>query len=97
MIIACSEFIDGIRLRCTGQGIIRGPGDFDWDISAGRSFHVRGIHEQRQLQFRAEFYNAFNHPQFSAPGTTFGSATFGVIPSSSVAPRLIQFGLKYLF
>jgi hypothetical protein len=42
-------------------------------------------------------YNALNHPQFAAPGTAVGSATFGVITQTSVAPRMIQFGLKYLF
>jgi hypothetical protein len=44
-----------------------------------------------------EFYNALNHPQFANPGTAIDSATFGVITQQSVAPRLIQFALKYLF
>ncbi len=44
-----------------------------------------------------EFYNALNHPQFANPGTTLGTATFGVITQTSVAPRLIQFAVKYLF
>ena len=35
--------------------------------------------------------------QFSNPGTNFGTANFGVITRTSVAPRLIQFGLKYVF
>jgi hypothetical protein len=49
------------------------------------------------LAFRMEFYNALNHPQFANPGTALGSATFGVITQPSVAPRLIQFAMKYLF
>jgi len=80
-----------------GQGIISGPGQNDWDLSIGKATKVGGIREDAELQFRAEFYNAFNHPQFSNPGTTFGTANFGVITQTTVAPRLIQFGLKYLF
>jgi hypothetical protein len=81
----------------TGQGIIRGPDQFNTDISIGKVTTVGGIRENAQLAFRAEFYNALNHPQFANPGTTFGTATFGVITQTSVAPRLIQFGLKYIF
>jgi hypothetical protein len=79
------------------QGIITGPPQNDWDVSVGKSTTVGGIREDAALQFRVEFYNAFNHPQFSNPGTTFGTANFGVITQTSVAPRLIQFGVKYLF
>jgi hypothetical protein len=80
-----------------GQGIVSGPGQNDWDISIGKSTRVGGIREDAELQFRTEFYNAFNHPQFSNPGTTRGTANFGVITQTTVAPRLIQFGLKYIF
>jgi hypothetical protein len=80
------------------QGIVTGPGQFNWDISLGKLTRVGGIRENAQLQFRAEFYNAFNHPQFMNPGVAASSSsTFGVITASSVAPRLIQFGLKYIF
>lgn len=81
----------------TGQSIINGPGQFNTDFSIGKTTTVGGFREDAQLAFRVEFYNALNHPQFSNPGTTFGTATFGVITQTSVAPRLIQFGLKYLF
>jgi hypothetical protein len=86
----------------TGYGnaaasIMDGPGQFNTDFSIGRRARVGGLREDAELAFRAEFYNALNHPQFSNPGTTFGTATFGVITQSAVAPRLIQFGLKYLF
>ena len=49
------------------------------------------------LAFRLEIYNALNHPQFSNPGTSLGTATFGVITQNTVAPRLIQLAVKYLF
>jgi hypothetical protein len=81
----------------SGQSIVNGPGQFNTDFSIGKTFRVGGLRDDAELAFRAEFYNAFNHPQFSNPGTTLGSATFGVITQTSVAPRLIQFGLKYLF
>jgi len=81
----------------TGQGIVRGPDQFNTDISIGKITTVGGLRENAQLAFRTEFYNALNHPQFANPGTTFGTATFGVITQTSVAPRLIQFGLKYIF
>jgi len=81
----------------TGQSIINGPGQFNTDFSIGKTATVGGLRENAQLAFRAEFYNALNHPQFSNPGTNFGTANFGVITQTSVAPRLIQFGVKYLF
>ena len=80
-----------------GQSIITGPGQNDWDISVGKATRVGGFHEDSELQLRVEFYNAFNHPQFSNPGTVFGTVNFGTIAQTSVAPRLIQFGIKYLF
>ena len=52
--------------------------------------------ERANLQFRAEFFNVFNHPNFGGPGTTFGTSSFGVIGSSNDG-RTIQFGLKLLF
>jgi hypothetical protein len=81
----------------TGQFIVTGPGQFNWDLSISKTTKVGGIHENGELQFRTEFYNAFNHPQFANPATGFGSSSFGVITAESVSPRLIQFGLKYLF
>ena len=77
--------------------MVTGPGQFNTDFSLGKVTTVGGIREDGALAFRVEFYNAFNHPQFANPGTTLGSSTFGVITLTSVAPRLIQFGLKYVF
>jgi hypothetical protein len=82
----------------SGVGIARGPGQMNWDLSVIKSTRVGGIREGGTLIFRAEFFNAFNHPQFNNPGTaTSTPATFGIITSTSVAPRLIQFALKYVF
>lgn len=80
-----------------GQSIVEGPGQFNTDFSVGKTFRVGGLREDAVLAFRTEFYNALNHPQFANPGTSLGTASFGVITQNSVAPRLIQFALKYLF
>ncbi len=80
-----------------GQSIMQGPGQFNTDFSLGKTFRVGGLREDGVLAFRTEFYNALNHPQFANPGTSLNTATFGVITQNSVAPRLIQFALKYLF
>lgn len=81
----------------SGIGIINGPGQVNTDFSLGKRSRVGGLREDAELAFRVEFYNALNMAQFANPGTTLGTASFGVITQTSVAPRLIQFGFKYLF
>jgi len=81
----------------TGQSLLDGPPQVNTDLSLGKRTVVGGLREDAELALRVEFYNSFNHPQFSNPGTTLGTANFGVITQTSVAPRLIQFALKYLF
>ena len=58
---------------------------------------VLPVGENKRFEFRAEFYNATNTPQFSNPNTTVTSATFGTITATRQNPRLVQFALKYLF
>ncbi len=82
----------------SGYGIILGPGQFNFDATLQKTTKVGGIHEDATLVFRAEFFNMFNHPQFSNPSVIdISKANFGQITSSSVNPRLIQFALKYVF
>lgn len=76
-----------------GRNIIRAAGVNNWDISVMKNF---ALTENARLQFRAEFFNAFNHTQLGAPGATLGVAGFGSI-SSARDPRIIQFGLKLSF
>lgn len=73
-----------------------GINNFDWAIFKRTTFA-----ERYGLEFRTEFFNLFNHPQFGPPGTGFnGTATgngFGVVTSTVNNPRLIQFALKFIF
>ena len=87
-----------------GRDAVWGPGQYNADLSIFREFKLRGP-ESSRLQLRAELYNALNTPQFQTVSTVqgataitvVGAANFGHITATSVAPRLIQFGLKYLF
>ena len=91
-------FVAGTGWGNSPIGIVTGPGQWNWDMSLQKNTKVT---EWGTLQFRAEFYNVWNHPQFNNPTTTAFSgtpfSTFGQISSTSVAPRVIQFGLKFLF
>ena len=55
------------------------------------------INERWDTEFRAEFYNAWNHTQFANPDGNFSDLTFGEILKTREFPRVIQFGLKLLF
>jgi hypothetical protein len=80
----------------TGVGILLGPGQFNFDTSLIKTTRIR---EKHIVQFRAEFFNFFNHPQFANPANLAVStaSTFGQITSTSVNPRIMQFALKYNF
>ncbi len=80
----------------SGIGSVMGPGQFNFDMVLAKSTKVW---EHGTIQFRAEAYNIWNHAQFNPPpGIDVNvPSTFGKITSSSVTPRVIQFGLKYLF
>jgi Carboxypeptidase regulatory-like domain len=71
-----------------------GPGFVNTDLSAVKFFHFT---EQTSMEFRAEFFNVFNHAQFYVPVTDVDSANFGQITETVNNPRLIQFALKIHF
>ena len=48
------------------------------------------------LQFRAEFFNIFNHAQFTNPSGNFNSSRFGLVGSAR-DPRIGQLSLKFLW
>jgi hypothetical protein len=88
---------------------IEGPGYHRLDFSLFKNFQLT---ERTRLEFRSEFFNIFNHPNFNYPGfggngvvavsgsTNFNNSTFGEIGSTRDAPydsREIQFALKLYF
>jgi hypothetical protein len=52
------------------------------------------VTESMKFQFRADFLNAFNHPNFAVPNDSVGTATFGVTSATQDA-RELQFALKF--
>ena len=80
----------------SGVGILGGPGQKNLDLALIKRTALRGT-EKTRLEFRAEFFNALNTPQFDAPVTNASSSTFGQISSTSVNPRILQLALKLNF
>jgi hypothetical protein len=76
-----------------GRNSLRGPGINNYDLSLMKKTNIT---ESKSLEFRAEFFNAFNHAQFLNPDNAGGSGTFGQITTDR-GPRLIQFALKLYF
>jgi len=98
------------RLGTSGRNQHYGPGLQNFDFSVTKSFPLAG--EQTRLQFRADFFNLFNHTNFSNPERNMSSANFGRITQtvgSATAtavgttagpqggPRLIQLALRLQF
>ncbi|MGH9660709.1 MAG: hypothetical protein ACRD96_19320, partial [Bryobacteraceae bacterium] len=83
----------GTAPRAEGQ--LKGPGEANITLGVQKKF--RGILESHSLQFRSEFFNLLNRPNFSNPGVNPDTLqTFGRINSAG-SGRIIQFGLKYGF
>ena len=86
-----------------GVGILRGPGVNNWNLSVTKNIPV-GLGEDRLLRFRGEFYNAFNHTQFSSLNTSAQfdpqgrqlNANLGAFTAAREA-RVISFALRFQF
>jgi len=74
---------------------LRGPGRQNWNLALFKSF-VFSESRGSRLEFRAEFFNAFNHTEWNNVSTSFSASNFGAITSAH-DPREIQLGLKLYF
>jgi Carboxypeptidase regulatory-like domain/TonB-dependent Receptor Plug Domain len=82
----------------SSRNFLTGPSLVDVDFSLFKEFPIR---EKGKIQFRGEFFNLFNHPNFNNPDNTVGDGTFGQLTSTrssgNLGPRIAQFALKYTF
>jgi hypothetical protein len=84
-----------------GRNALSGPGAVNFDTSLFKDFSLT---ERQKIQFRAEFFNIFNHPQFSNPNAALNNIPFFGQTTSTVSTvegfhtnRQIQFALRYSF
>ena len=76
-----------------GRNILSGPGNVSIDFSAFKHFTLT---ERTKIQFRTEFFNLINHPNFRSPSTTYDGSNPGELTAAGTS-RQIQFALKFLF
>ncbi len=76
-----------------GKGAVRGKPITNVDFSMAKNWRFR---ERYGFQFRAEFFNLFNHPNFVGFDTDLRNGTFGTL-NSALASREIQLGIKFTF
>ncbi len=76
-----------------GRNVVEGPGYQQWDFSLFKDIPIR---EAKRLQFRAEFFNVFNHANFRLPDNDISSPNFGQI-QNALPGREVQLALKFLF
>jgi hypothetical protein len=78
-------------------GMVRGPAQSNVDFALVKTFSFSRWSKSANVEFRVETFNLFNTPQFSDPGLALDSPTFGVVNTTSVAPRILQLALKLSF
>jgi hypothetical protein len=82
------------RVGTLGCNTFRRSGVRNFDLALVKRFKAT---EQQRLEFRSEFFNIFNRPQFDPPVGNLSSSVFGQIQSQSNNPRFVRFALKYHF
>jgi hypothetical protein len=88
------QFVNHYRTAPEYFSSIRGPSLHSLDLSAVK---YTNLTEKIKMQFRAEAFNALNHPSFGSPNTTVTSSAFGQITSEINFERQVQFGFKVVF
>ena len=77
----------------SNRRFFHGPGINNWDFSIHKSTQIR---EKAELEFRAEYFNVFNHTQFNSVAGDILGSNFGQV-TSAYAPRIGQVALKFSF
>jgi hypothetical protein len=76
------------------RNTVRGPGVHNIDLALAKTHHVG---DDLRLQFRAECFNVLNRANFGPPGTQLDRPSFGIISSTALPERQIQFGVHLDF
>lgn len=76
-----------------GRNVLRADGAQNLDFGLSKAIELT---ESKRFEFRSEFFNLFNTPTLAAPDPWFSDPNFGQILGAG-DPRLIQFGLKFIF
>jgi len=94
--VSGNQLVNNVRTWPLRFSQIRGRNTNNVDFSVIKSTRIR---EGKEIQFRTDALNAFNHPGFPSPQMTATSATFGQITASNQAgfPRRLQMALKFVF
>ena len=97
-----NDFTGPVGFQIGGRNNFRGPGYFNLDLGLGKNFPV--YKEGVNLKFRADAFNALNHPNFSAPSFSDGNAditetqqSFGSLVSTAHTARVLQLALRLEF
>jgi hypothetical protein len=77
-----------------GRNSLNAPALYNFDFSIAKKFQFS---EARELQFRTEFFNGLNHPQFGLPSATIGVGGAGTITTTQRSNRQMQFALRLAF
>jgi hypothetical protein len=77
-----------------GRTTFTGPAWWNFDFSLMKNTQLT---EAKMVQFRAEFFNIFNHSTFATPNGTLGNPSFGLSTTTQTAERQIQFGFRFVF
>ena len=91
---AAFGFADPGQFGNAGRDVVRGPGITSIDFSLHKDFPIS---ETKRFEFRAEFFNLPNHPNFKNPDNAVDGGRFGTIFATRTDPRDIQFALKFVF
>jgi hypothetical protein len=87
---------DGFAFGNTSRNVGTGPSLTNFDLSVFKDipFDAEG---KRKLQFRSEFFNIMNTPQFQIPNRTFNTAQFGTITETVADNRDVQLALRFIW
>ena len=88
------QLANNIRTFPLRFGFIRGDSQNTWNFGLAKNFN---IWERLSAQFRAEAFNALNHPSFADPNMNVTNSNFGVVTQASSEPRSWQFVLRLKF